>query len=267
MESAAARRLYWVPGAGLRTGAHPRSPILVADSWLVSEGKVRALERHRDRFSRSCADAGADEDTVCAFWEAAVGALPRSGAWFPRVELLDGERFPLSLLIRPAPQRGPLVRVHPWRGADPRRRPRVKGPDLAALAEVREQASRVGAEEALLLSPSGLVTDSTASALLWWDNGELCVPSPHLDVLPSVTAGLLTEQARERGVRVNTCYYPLDHLDGRETWLVNALAGIRVVSEWRGSEVRPGPAPQAQQWRDYLESLRRPLPETGPRAG
>ncbi|MEY9214559.1 aminotransferase class IV [Thermobifida halotolerans] len=258
---ALSRRLSWSPDTGLREEKDHGLPVVAADSWLVADGEVRAIERHRSRFGRACAERGGlDRRTLDGFWADMVAALPRQGDWFPRVELTGGERPRLDLLLRPAPTRGTRVRVLCWDGADPREHPRVKGPDLSALAEVREQAIRGGADDALLTTESGVLTESTTSALLWWEGDDLCVPSPDLDVLPSVTAGLLVEHAHDLGVAVRPRNATPSRLHGCETWLVNALHGIRVVTEWVGSPVRPGAERRAQRWRAHLDALRRPLP-------
>lgn len=258
---ALARRLAWSPGTGLREENEHGLPLLAADSWLVADGEVRALDRHRSRFARACAEQGGlDPRTFDGFWADVVAALPRQGDWFPRVELVRGERPRLGLLLRPAPARGTRIRVLCWDGPDPRRHPRVKGPDLSALAEVRERAIRSGADDALLTTDDGVLTESTTSALLWWEGDDLCVPPPDLDVLPSVTAGLIVEHARELGVAVRHRRATPSRLDGRETWLVNALHGIRVVTEWVGAPVRAGAGQRAPQWRARLDALRRPLP-------
>lgn len=255
------RRFYWEPGLGLREGSEHRSRVLAADSWFVLDGTVRAIDRHRSRFGRACAEQGGpDQETVDRFWKDVVGALPRQGDWFPKVELLGRTRPRLSLLIRTAPVRGSQLRVLPLLGSDNRKQPRLKGPDLDLLAATRAHAVRSGADEALLTTPSGLVIESTTSALLWWDGEDLCVPSPRLRVLPSVTASLLVERAHDLGVRVRPRTVPLQRLDGCETWLVNALHGIRVVSAWTGSPVRPGKARRAAQWNGFLDALRQPLP-------
>jgi len=71
--------------------------VLVADSWLVEDGRVRALDVHRQRFAGSVADAAPDlTSQVEAFWSACVAELPREGAWFPRVELVAAAAGPSS---------------------------------------------------------------------------------------------------------------------------------------------------------------------------
>ena len=104
-------------------------PLYVADSWLVSEGNVVALEEHWDRFARSCAVQGLVRP-VDAFIAAVTVALPRTGRIFPRIDLT--ERGELELWIRPAPTLATTI-VLATASTDVRSEPTIKGPDLAAL--------------------------------------------------------------------------------------------------------------------------------------
>jgi branched-subunit amino acid aminotransferase/4-amino-4-deoxychorismate lyase len=239
-------------------------PPLIADSWLVADGRVRGLHRHRRRFFRGCiAVARVPRHQLHAFWNAVVRELPRRGRWFPRVELCAPPRAELRLRIRPAPPQGTAIRLWTWNGLDPRKAPRRKGPDLARLAEVRERARMKGADEALLTTRSGLVLEATTSSLLWWEGPYLCMPSPALTVLPGVTAHVLREIAGRSGTQVKYRRRRIRDLDGREVWLVNALHGIRPVTRWVGKSVVAGAAVRASEWQSRLEAEAEPLPERG----
>ena len=84
--------LAWTPAGGLAPRVDSGGGrLLVADSWLVREGRVRALERHRERFLRACGEcSGPPLRRLLEFWRDATAALPRTGEWFPRVELAGG---------------------------------------------------------------------------------------------------------------------------------------------------------------------------------
>jgi branched-subunit amino acid aminotransferase/4-amino-4-deoxychorismate lyase len=236
-------------------------PILAADSWLVRDGRVRAIDRHRQRFFGACSEAAVVSiDQLHAFWLAALAQLPRTGNWFPRVELCADAVAPLRLRIRPAPPIAAEVGVWICDTPDPRTVPRRKGPDLRTLARVRTRAAEWGAQEALLTAESGVVLEAASSSVMWWDGDDLCLPSPTLPTLPGVTAGLIRERAQRLGVRVTPRREPPAHLEDREVWLVNALYGIRSVVEWPGSSLRPGAAVQAAQWRQWLAETAVPLP-------
>ncbi|NUR96055.1 MAG: class IV aminotransferase, partial [Kribbellaceae bacterium] len=171
--------------------------LLVADSFLVANGKVRGLELHRDRFVRSCAAAGVAADR---FWDEQVGRLPGFGRWFPRFELpASGEP---AVQLRPAPPVGGRARVAVHDGPDPRTAPRVKGPDLELLGKLRESAPD-RADEILLLDTDGTVLEAAYSAVVWWEGDTLCFPPSDRPLLPSVTAALLRRIAAAQGVEVS----------------------------------------------------------------
>ncbi|MFF7274487.1 aminotransferase class IV [Streptomyces griseorubiginosus] len=248
------------PAAGLRPveETEAEEPLLVADSWLVREGRVRGLDRHRERFVRSCGQsAGPPSYRLLEFWAAMTDALPRSGAWFPRVELTPRQ---VRLRLRPAPPLGTEIRVWAAGQSDPRTVPRRKGPDLDALAAVRSRATGAGADEAVLVGPTGVVLEAATASVLWWEDDTLCLPPPRLPVLPGVTVALVQERARREGVRVAHRARTLPELSGREVWLVNALHGIRPVVNWIGGPLEAAPARRAPEWRAWLDDLREPLP-------
>jgi branched-subunit amino acid aminotransferase/4-amino-4-deoxychorismate lyase len=245
----------WGPSRGLVAGAPAEDPLLAADSWLVAGGRVRGLDLHRRRFFQACRETGrVAPRELRAFWRAAIRKLPRRGRWFPRVELCAGDRALLRLRIRPAPPRGDSLRLWTWPGPDPRTAPRRKGPDIARLAEVRRRAVAVGADEALLTTPAGLVLETTTCSVMWWEGADLCRPDPALRVLPGVTAQLICVLAREAGTRVQRRRRRVRDLDGCEVWLVNALHGIRTVSAWIGSPVVPAAGLRARDWQRRLEA-------------
>jgi branched-subunit amino acid aminotransferase/4-amino-4-deoxychorismate lyase len=224
--------------------------VQVADSFLVANGTVRGLELHRDRFVSSCSAVGVDAAT---FWGKQVSRLPSFGRWFPRFELRDtGE---LAVQRRPAPTTGGRVRVAVHDGPDPRTAPRVKGPDLELLGELKAAAPH-RADEILLLDADGTVLEAAYSAVAWWEDDVLCFPPGDRPLLPSVTARLLRRIAAAEGVEVaERPVTPAGLQDATESWLVNALHGIRPVHAWDDSPIDPLPNSHAAVWQSYLESL------------
>ncbi|MGW2641398.1 aminotransferase class IV [Streptomyces sp. NPDC001348] len=258
--------LTWTPRGGLTAGPVDGGRLLVADSWLVRDGRVRGFSRHRERFLRACGECdGPSLRRLLEFWQDMTAALPRTGEWFPRVEL-TAESGELRLLLRHAPPLGTEIRVWAAGQCDPRTLPRRKGPDLDVLARVRRRAAAADAEEAVLVTPSGVVLESATASVLWWEDGTLCLPTPRLPVLPGVTVGLIQERALRSGIRVAHRERTLTELDGREVWLVNALHGIRPVTGWTGGTdgsdvpMRAAEPVRAPEWREWLDGLMEPLP-------
>lgn len=216
--------------------------LLAADSWLVVDGRARAVERHWARFSAAC---GID---LTGFRAEVERAVPAEGRWFPRVELrADGE---LAFHVRPAPPREPTVTAWIADVPDPRRAPRVKGPDLERLAALRERAAEHGAQEAVIADDHGRLLEGAYTSLLWWEGDTLCAVPDDAPILPGITRALLIELAGAVELRRPA---PQD-LAGRETWLVSALHGVRTVTRWVGGP-EPGEAPRAAAWQRRLESL------------
>jgi branched-subunit amino acid aminotransferase/4-amino-4-deoxychorismate lyase len=241
--------------------AHSLAPAIVAaDSWLVRDGAVLAIDLHRTRFL----DAVANTADANAFWDAAVTAIPRKGEWFPRVELrLEDDGLVFELLLREAPERTRSVVLATFDGIDPRQSPAIKGPNTDELLAARSAVRARGADEAVILSPEGSVIEGAYSALLWWRGDALCSPSPELARVDSVTARSVIALATALGLDVlYESVTPAD-LDGLEIWALSALHGIRLVTGWID-----GPAPaelpgRLAVWRTRLDRLARQLPEPG----
>ncbi|MCW3000486.1 MAG: hypothetical protein JWN65_4035 [Solirubrobacterales bacterium] len=254
---------WQTPSSGPQDSAY-----LAVDSWLVDEGRVRGLERHRARFVQAVQAAQThDPIDVQRFFDAAVAALPRTGRWFPRVELSQGPvaaAGELRLTLRHAPTRldEVVVFAHPY--PDRRRAPRTKGPDLPRQLALRATVEAWDAGEALLASPDGTVSEGIWTSPLWWDGDLLCALPRSADVLDSVTRGLVLELAAQLGVEVGREAPSVARLRDSETWLVSALHGIRLVTGWM---ITPGQAPEpapaapgrAAAWQARLEALAVPL--------
>lgn len=237
--------------------------ILAADSWLVTDGQVLAIDLHRARFFAAVEQQrpglSAQLDLV-DFWAAAMGAIPRIGQQFPRVELKRVRDAPMLVMRqRTAPELKLSATVTTHQGPDPRTRPTIKGPDTAALLQARAQAQLRGADEAVILDADGHIVEGAYSAILWWRGGILCAPSPELERVDSVTARSVIALATALGVDVY--YEPVtpDDLDSLEVWALSALHGIRIVTSWvDGPAVAEEPG-RLHTWRARLDRLRKPL--------
>jgi branched-subunit amino acid aminotransferase/4-amino-4-deoxychorismate lyase len=225
--------------------------LTAADSWLVTSGTSLALDLHRSRFL--AAAPGGEE-----FWDAAIAAIPTEGDWFPRVEQHSDGRFIFRLRSAPEMRRSLTFITH--QGADPRRAPAVKGPDLDAMRRLRSEAQTAGADEAVILTGDGYVVESSQSAIAWWRGSILCTPPAEFARCDSVTARSLLGLAQALGVDLLEEAVTPAELDGTEIWALNALHGPRIVTAWRDGPQSAELPGRLTLWRDRLARLRHPLP-------
>ncbi|MDX3523653.1 aminotransferase class IV [Streptomyces scabiei] len=252
--------LVWNSHGGL-TAEENDQGMVVADSWLVQDGRARGYAMHWDRFSNAVASHGVDPSEIAGFRAAVTARLPRSGTWFPRVELLAGPTPRLALRLRPAPRLRDTARVWVADGVDPRIRPTVKGPDFAAQGGLRKRARLHGADEAILLDENGHAIEGAFSSLLWWDGGDLCTAPDDGRILLGITRRLLLDRAARLGVTVRHTRVRPAHLARCEVWITSALHGIRVVTGWEPDGAAAPPAPFAGGlWQTHLDALLEPLP-------
>ena len=241
--------------------------IAVADSWLVDEGSVLAIDLHRDRFLASVPVEHADLDAP-AFWDEVIASLPRTGRWFPRIEArtvvrADGARIPqLIFRHRTAPERGRAIWLVTHDGADPRTSPRIKGPDLEAMVRLRTEAQARGAGEAVILEADGAIAEGSTTCLVWWRGDALALPEDDIARIDSVTVRSILALAAALGVEVLRERTAPTDLDGLEVWAVNALHGIRVVTRWIDGPATAELPGRAETWRRRLSALGKPLPVT-----
>jgi branched-subunit amino acid aminotransferase/4-amino-4-deoxychorismate lyase len=227
--------------------------LLAADSWLVADGRVRALDRHWARFAAACAEHGVEPQALAALRARVDAEVPAGGRWFPRVELRAGGE--LALNVRSAPPREPTVVAWIADVPDPRRAPRRKGPDLERLAALRERAAAQGAGEAVIADADGRLLEGAFTSLLWWEGETLCAVPDVAPILPGITRALLIELARGRDVPVAQRRPLPQELAARETWLVSALHGIRAVQRWADGGPPAGEIRRAGAWQRLLDDL------------
>lgn len=264
--SVSGRRRRWTAGTW-STGAPDADGAWIVESFLVDSGRVRCPEAHLRRFIRSCADAelSVDAAAIHRFWVDAQAATPATGRWFPRLEAHRGSPAPLVHWLRPAPALTPTVRLWFPGRPDARRYPRLKGPDLAPLAALRQEAVQAGFDDAVLVDARGRVLEAAHSALLWWRGDTLGFPAAHLPTLPSITSAQVLRAARALGVGTRAETLRLDDVEGLELWAVNALHGIRPVTAWGGATGdRPAPPFAPQRLARFRAAIPAAVPYAGP---
>lgn len=243
--------------------------LLAADSWRVRDGLVRGLDRHRARFLSAVADRHPD---AAAALDAALTLIPRTGDWFPRIELRtragsdtsafalrspsDGSALLLRLRPTPATADAVVLTTAPY---DPRTEPRVKGPDLDALQRLRVAVQPRGAGEAVIVDAQGHVVEGAYSGLLWWRGEMLVRPDETLARIPSVTESLVLDAARSAGVAIISESVTPAELAGCEVWVLSALHGLRAATAWVDGPTLAAPL-RTETGRRWLTAAERPLP-------
>lgn len=208
--------------------------LAVADSWLVDEGRVRSLAEHYERFS-DWVTAASNRSDLPEFCAAVTANIPRSGRWFPRIELLKSETDTQTQLIfrlREAPELIEAMTLWSYSEPDPRVNPTVKGPDLSLGMQMRRAAQMHGADEAVILNSEGFILEGALSAIVWFRDDVLCAPGDDLDWIPSITRKEVFAIAEQMGLATrNEKVKPADLVD-LEIWGLSSLHGIRPVEHW-----------------------------------
>ena len=200
MPASAPTLLRWSEHGLLALAARaPPRALLAADSFLVDQGHVRGYHLHWERLTTWAGALGIDDLELTGFRTAVTSALPRTGRFFPRVEIADGNQ--LQLRLRPAGKGEREARVIVGQPGDPRTRPTWKGPDVDLLHALRAEAVAAGADELILRDAEGSLVEGVFDSLLWWEDDVLCT-TPEDRTLPGVTRVLLLRIAAERGVQV-----------------------------------------------------------------
>lgn len=214
-------------------------PLYVADSFLLREGEVAGYSRHLARFAQSTQAQGLVRP-VDTFLTAVTAALPTTGVHFPRIDLT--ERGELELWVRPAPVLKENI-VLATAATDPRTEPALKGPDIPALNVLREHAVSVGADDAVIVDGLGRVIDGSTTCLLWFDGETAVIPPAEAIRVESVTVSLVTELLQAAGTPVMEHWATPQELSNTEIYALNALHGVRAVTEWiEGPVVSLNPA-------------------------
>ncbi len=233
------------------------STLDVADSFLVVEGAALAVGLHRRRFADSARDQGFSGE-LDVFWDAALASIPRTGSWFPRFELVTVRgRQALRFRLRSAPELSDAV-VVATAATDPRRTPRIKGPDIEQLSVLRQRAQQVGAGEAVILD-GGRVSDGATTALLWWRGDTLFAPPLSFARVDSVAARAVRGIAAALGVPVDEEAVAPSELEACVVWAVNALHGIREVTSWVDGPTVGRDSRRTAAWRNRFAALARSL--------
>ncbi len=246
---------------GSLTPKESHESVLVADSFLVEDGKVRSLQLHQDRFLRGL-QAKAPEliATFDSFMKGAIALIPRTGRYFPRFEVQSTEDPVFVFMLREAPEQlGPATLwTYPY--PDPRKDLSTKGPELSLGVELRSLAQAQGADETILLNEHGEISEGALSSLVWWRGDVLCAPGSEIPWLESVTRLEIFQIAETMGIKTRFEHAIPEELVGLELWLLSSLQGIRTVKSWVGVSDNFPQAQNATAFEKRMKMLASALP-------
>ena len=211
--------------------------LVAADSWLVVDGRCRSIDAHFARFaSWVSSQPGINSEELDDFFEVVKAAIPKTGRWFPRIEMHSecSDAGRLFLRLREAPEQLGEIRLWTYPGKDPRTNPQIKGPDLSLCLQLRRNAIMHGADEAVLLDDSGFIAEGALSSIVWWRGDVLCAPNAETTWLDSITRTEIFAIANQMGIKTRTELARPADLVGLEVWALSSLQGIRPASEWVG---------------------------------
>lgn len=208
----------------LSEGASPD----VADSFLLKNGNVRALEAHRQRFHASVGlHAPELFDSLASFNAACAAELSELSEAFPRLEVVDGS---LWLRVRPVPELSETATAVSERVDVPL--PELKGPNISLYSALNNAHNC----ETLRVDAQGDILEGTSSAVVWWSDNTLYTVAATQRVT-STTEQFLSTVARDLGYTVVQSTLPLANLVEHEAWLINALHGIRPLLSLDGIQL------------------------------
>ena len=234
-------------------------PILVADSLLVSEGNVRSLDKHLVRFMKQTSLKAPELlPELPEFLFKFIELVPRTGNQFPRLEIQSD--LSLKVQIRPAPEITQTVTLWTYPEPDPRQDLSVKGPELQLGAEIRDKAKEHGADEAILLTKDGFISEGALSSLVWWEDETLVAPNDEIPWLESVTRQEIFEIAKNLGIQTKQLNAKPEDLINKEVWLLSSLQGIRTVTNWIGLSDQFKTGEHKELFDKELQKLVSPLP-------
>jgi branched-subunit amino acid aminotransferase/4-amino-4-deoxychorismate lyase len=208
------------------------------ETMRVREGRIPFLERHCARLARSLAALGLPTPTRDV--AALVAPFADCGEAVLRVVVEAGRA---SVTVRDVPRLEPprVITASEIHAPYP-----FKTTDRAGFVSAALEATAAGADDALLLSGEGWVTEGTVWSVFWWEaegggrRDQLRTPSLELGILPGIGRG----RVLEIGASVEEGRYTRAALAGKSLFLANAVRGVLQIAALDGKPVPPHPRMQ-----------------------
>lgn len=197
------------------------------------------LDPHLDRLARSAASLGIPLPDRAAIATDMARLAEENGSGHVRVILTAGGRDSLTpaaprVVIIWEPLMSVLDRVRvfpvvaPWHPATAESGfPGVKWTSYAPNMAVTDAVRAAGYDDAMLLTPDGVVLEGPTSSFAWVHAGRIETPSLDLGILPSITRDVMLECCGRLGLDVEEGRFSLDRVLAADE--VMALSTVREV--------------------------------------
>lgn len=254
-------------------GQLPR--LLVADSFRVrgmaGAAESRGFQLHVQRFQQSVremleGDARTGKPAIQAFlthelpefMHEATSRINNYGEGNPRLELWSADPHScgipvLKLSLRPLPKLFDTVKLRSVAAVETVHAEH-KGPNIGLFTKLNRE---LGAE-ALLLDADGTVIEGATTAIVWWE-GDTGYVSVQTRRVRSVAETLVQRIALAHGQPLRAESVTPNDLLQHEAWAVNALHGIRRVTEIDGIA---SPTHRAESTWSSLDQIRQSFDNT-----
>ena len=123
------------------------------------------------------------------------------------------------------------------------------------------EANKLGAKDALMLSPAGFLTECTTSNIFLVQGGRILTPSLDSGILAGITRTMVIRLAKENGLPVEEGQWPPEILEKvDEIFITGTLKKIMPVTQLDGRAVKNGqPGPVTQKlmrlYEEHFKSL------------
>ena len=199
-------------------------PAALIETVRVRAGVAPLWGLHLRRLALSCRDLGIPFPRGLA--------VPRGGA--DRVRRLQVDAHGVQVSERAVGDTTPVRLVT---AREPHRPYPHKTTARDQFERALAEALGAGADDALLLTPGGLIAEAAVWGIFWWEGDRLCAPALDLGVLPGVARARLAVMAggiAERRLGVA-------ELAGHALFLANAARGVVPIASLDGHEVSAAP--------------------------
>jgi branched-chain amino acid aminotransferase len=223
------------------------------------DGLPFALDDHLDRLERSAAaiQLGFDRPAMEREIEALLKEADRPDGQLRLIVTRGGRRI---AAVEPIPAHAETLRIATVTYSPSVILNGVKSLSYAANMQATRLAKAQGADEAVLVTPDGIVLEPPTSAIFWVSpQGALRTPALDVGVLESITRDRLV-----KALQVEVGAWPVADLRAaREAFLASTTREIQAVSAIDGSPLPEAPGPRTREAQEaFAATLGRELPTT-----